>query len=311
MDIKKDLWITKYRPRSIEQYVWRDPDMRSIVEHWLKQQALPHCLFSGEQGTGKTSLALLLLDLLEIPEEDRLRVNASRDRKIEELQDKIINFIDAWTFNPTGLKYVLLDEADKLSQTAQGMLRGELETYAHTCRFILTCNYSRQIIPALHSRLQEIKFSTLDLNDFVMRVADILDQEDVRYEPEVLMGYVNATYPDMRKCLGVLQQNHRFGVLLKPTDEIDNTADHVNAMLNLFRRGEYREGRKLLIDKAAPEEYPGIFRTLYQNLALFGNETQQAKALLAIRDALLNHTVVADQEINMAACLVELALIAQ
>jgi len=308
--MNRELWITKYRPRTLDQYVWRDPNMRSIVEQWINQKSLPHCLFSGQQGAGKTSLALLLLDLLGISDLDILRINASRERKIDELQDKVINFIDGWAFNPTGLKYVLLDEADKLSQHAQGMLRAEMETYANSCRFILTCNYSRQIIPALHSRLQEVKFHTLDETDFVMRAADVLDQEDVRYQPETLMAYVKATYPDLRKCLGVLQQNSRFGTLLKPSEATES--DYFTDMVSLFKQGRYRDARKLLIERASPDDYGNIFRSLYQNLALFGGtEDQQDKALLAIRDATLNHNVVADQEINMAACLVELAMIAR
>lgn len=312
MDIKKDLWITKYRPRRLDEYVWRDQAMRSTVEQWLRQKSLPHCLFSGHQGVGKTSLALLILDLLEIPSEDILWINASRERKVDEIQIKIIGFIEAWTFNPTGLKYVLLDEADKLSQHAQGMLRSDMETYAHSCRFILTANFPRQIIAALHSRLQEIKFSTLDQEDFTMRAADVLDREDVRYEPETLMLYIEATYPDLRKCLGVLQQNSRFGVLLKPSDEIESTKDYLSEVVALFKSGQYRAGRTLLIEKANPEEYVNILRMLYQNLNLFGDtEGQHNRALLAIRDATLNHSIVADQEINMAACLVELAMIAE
>jgi len=145
-----------------------------------------------------------------------------------------------------------------------------------------------------------------------MRAADVLDREDVRYEPETLMLYIEATYPDLRKCLGVLQQNSRFGVLLKPSDEIESTKDYLSEVVALFKSGQYRAGRTLLIEKANPEEYVNILRMLYQNLNLFGDtEGQHNRALLAIRDATLNHSIVADQEINMAACLVELAMIAE
>lgn len=306
-----ELWITKYRPRNLDQYVWRDQEMRQTVEDWLKERSLPHVLFSGQQGSGKTSLALLLLDLLNIPPEDVLKINASRERKIDVLQDKIINFIGAWAFNDTDLKYIFLDEADKLSQHAQGMLRAEMETYADNCRFIMTCNFPRQIIPPLHSRLQEIRFSSLDMDEFALRAADVLVLEGVACDPAVLMGYVNDTYPDLRKCLGTMQLNTRDGELRPAKDTADGTKDHVLDCVKLFKSGHYIEGRKLLIQQATPEEYPDIFRTLYENLDLFGaTEAKQTKALLAIRDAARDHPVVADQEINMAALLCELAMIA-
>ena len=307
-----ELWYLKYRPQTLNTYVWRDPEMRKTVEEWIEQRSLPHCLFSGPPGTGKTSLALLLIKLLGIPSEDVLWVPASRERKIDDLQDKVINFIQAWTFNSTGLKYILLDEADKLSPHAQGLLRTEMETYASGCRFILTCNFPRHIIEPIHSRLQEIKFSTLDKTNFTMQAADVLDLEQVSFEPETLMTYVEGTYPDLRKCIGTLQHNSRGGKLRLPKDAIEDTKDYVLGMVDLFKNGHYRDGRKLLIDRANAEEYPDIFRILYQNLSLFGDtEDQQTKALLAIRDASRDHPIVADQEINMAALLAELAMIAQ
>lgn len=132
------LWMEAHRPRGLDDYVWRDLEMRATIEDWLAKKALPHCLFSGTQGTGKTSLALMLLDLLEIPQEDVLKINASRERKVDELQDKIINFIDAWAFNETGLKYIFLDECleenEKIRMADGSSMRiGDmrlLETYA-------------------------------------------------------------------------------------------------------------------------------------------------------------------------------------
>jgi DNA polymerase III delta prime subunit len=284
--------------------------MRRTVEDWITTRALPHCLFSGPPGTGKTSLAMLLLDLLDINENDVLRINASRERKIEDLQDRIIGFIQAWAFNDTGIKYILLDEADRLTQHAQGMLRNEMETYANSCRFILTCNTPRLIVPALHSRLQEIKFNTLNRIDYIMRAAEVLVAEGVAFDEDILFSYVERTYPDLRKCLNALQQNSRDGQLQEPADTIEGTNDYLLGMVELFKAGRYHDGRKLLIEKALPDEYPDIFRFLYQNLDLFGDDSKQSKALLAIRDGLRDHAIVADPEINMAALLCELSMIA-
>ena len=218
MSIK--LWYEKHRPTTLDEYVWRDQRMREKVEEWLSQGGLPHLLLSGTSGTGKTSLALLILKLLNIPPEDLLKIPASRERKIEDLQDKITSFINGWAFNPSGLKYILLDEADKLSQLAQGMLRNEMG--AETCRFIFTCNYPSKIIPALHGRLQEIKFSSLDQDSFINRIVNVLLAENVKFEPEVLMTYTDRIYPcHLRKCIGLLQQNTINGVL-NPLRENDD-----------------------------------------------------------------------------------------
>jgi replication factor C small subunit len=306
------LWYEKYRPNTMDEYVWRDSQMRIKVEEWLTEGGLPSLLLSGVSGTGKTSLALLLLKMLEIPHEDLLKINASRERGIEALQDKIIGFINLWTLNKSGLKYVLLDEADKMSPLAQGMLRAEIETYSSTCRFIFTANYPNKIIPALHGRLQEIKFSSLDNDDFIMRGADVLDQEKVVFDPEVLMAYHARTYPDLRKCIGLLQQNTIAGVLNPLRDDDDAAKDYLLQAIDLFKTGKYLEARKLIIEQADPEEYNDLYHFFYENLNMFGStQDQQDDALLIIRKAIVFDGQVADRELNAAACLVELTRIAK
>ena len=310
-EVSLELWFTKYRPRTLDEYVWTDATMRQTIEDWLAQRALPHLLFSGHPGTGKTALALLLLELLEIPKEDVFHVNASRVRKPDDLHDKIINFIDAWAFGPTGIKYIFLDEADKLTPLAQGMLRAEIQTYSDVCRFVLTCNNANKIVEPLHSRLQEIKFITLDQTEFTLRAADVLVHENIHAEPEVLLDYVVRTYPDMRKCLNALQQNSNNGVLAPPPQTMKTSRDYLPVIIDLFKAGRFLEGRKLIIDQTDPDEYPELFRFFYQNLELFGDrQLQQDKALVVICDGVRHHTTVADQEINFAACLAELAMIA-
>lgn len=305
-----EIWAEKYRPKTMDEYVWRDPQMRLKVEEWLAEGGLPHLLLSGVSGTGKTSLLLLLMKLLEIPHEDLMKINASRERGIEALQDKIIGFINAWTLNKTGLKYILLDEADRLSPLAQGMLRNEMETYANTCRFLMTCNYPNKIIPALHGRMQEIKFSKLDESDFINRAADVLFAEKVTFEPEILVGYYNKTYPDLRKCIGLIQQNTIDHTLTPIREDEGAVQDYLIQAIDLFRDGKFLEGRKLIIGQADADEYNSIYRFFYENLDMFGEtEGQQNDALLIIRKAIVYDGTVADREINLAAAMCELTSI--
>lgn len=309
-----ELLVEKYRPQTMDEYVWQDPTMRQKAEEWIADGALPHLLLSGVSGTGKTSLAKLLLKMLGIPEGDILMIFASRERKIDEVQDRIVNFASTWSLNPTGFKYVILDEADSMSMLTQKFLRGELELPGTTTRFIMTCNYPQKILPAIHGRMQEIKFSALDKDDFVARVGEILVKEEIEFEVEDLLGYVELTYPDLRKCIGLVQKQ-TLAKKLQPVPAAEDQTDgkdYLIEMVNLFRSKRFVEARKLIVGQAQVEEYTDIFRYFYRNLELWGStEKQQDDALLAIRRALVNHALVADPEINLAALLVELTHIAR
>jgi DNA polymerase III delta prime subunit len=310
-----DLWTEKYRPKTLDDYIWRDPEQRKRAEEWIADGALPHILFSGSPGTGKTSLAELLLIMLGIPKGDILKINASRERRIDEIQDRIMNFVSTWAMpdNESGIKYVLLDEADAISPLAQKMLRGDMERYHASCRIIFTANYPNKISDAIHSRVQHLHFHTLDQEQFLLRLIGVLDREGVTFEDDVVFKIMTATYPDMRKCLNLAQQSVIANVLVAPAEsDAESTADYLVELAALFKQGRTTEARKLLIAKSTTEEYVEIFRFFYRNLELWGEtEEQMEDALLAIRRALVHHAVVADPEINMAALLVELSRISK
>jgi replication factor C small subunit len=301
----KELWVEKYRPSKIDGYVFRDTHQKEQVERWIKEGSIPHLLFSGNAGIGKTTLAKILFNELDINPLDILEINASRTNSVEDVRDKIVNFVQMIPFG--NFKVVLLDEADYLSPNAQAALRGVMEEYHTTARFILTCNYPNRIIPALHSRCQGFHIERVDTTEFTARVATILMSESVEFDLDTLDTFVRATYPDLRKCINMVQMNSMDGKLHSPEKGDAGEADYKIEMVELFKAGKISEARKLVCSQARPEEMEEIYRWLYDNVTIFGDESTQNKAILIIKQGLVDHTLVIDPEINLAATLIRLA----
>ena len=304
----KNLWVETHRPDTLDDYVFVNQSQKEQIEAWIDSGMIPHVLFSGSAGIGKTTLAYILVKALKVNDYDLLEINASRENSVEEVRNKITNFVSTMPFGE--FKIVLLDEADYLSPNAQAALRGVMETYASSARFILTCNYPNKIIPALHSRCQGFHFEKLDHTEFTARAATILVKEEITFELEILDSYVKATYPDLRKCLNLLQMNSTSGTLKAPSTEVDSSSDYRLAMVELFKKGKIREARQLLCSQARPEEMNDIISWCYNNLELWAKTPDgQDEAILVIRNAAANVPLIADHEINLSAMITELTRI--
>tara|TARA_Y100000385_G_scaffold99764_1_gene103143 strand:- start:2008 stop:2646 length:639 start_codon:yes stop_codon:yes gene_type:complete len=204
-------------------------------------------------------------------------------------------------------KVVLLDEADYLSHQAQAALRGVMEEYHSTARFILTCNYPNKIIPAIHSRCQGFHITSLDETDFTVRIAEILVENKVQFEIETLDSFVRATYPDMRKTINNVQMAVIDNILNIGDVSEQDTGWRIT-MVDLFKSGKISEARKLIVANARQDEYEDMYRWLYRNVNFFGDtDDKHDEAIVVIRNSMVKHTQVADPEINLSATLIELA----
>jgi len=205
-------------------------------------------------------------------------------------------------------KVVLLDEADYISPNGQAALRGVMETYHASARFILTCNYPNRVIPALHSRCQGFHIERVDVTEFTARMATVLVTEGVEFDLDTLDTYVKATYPDLRKCLNMCQMNSASGRLEAPHGDEGGVREWKAEAVQLFKEGRVMEARKLMCANARPEEMEEVFRWMYDNINLWSSDPhKQDQAIVIIRQGLVNHSFVADPEINLSATLIELS----
>lgn len=301
-----ELWTEKYRPKSITEYVFKDAHQKKQILKWIEDKTIPQLLLTGSAGTGKSTLARVLFNELNIEPLDILEINASRTNSIDDVRNKIVNFIQMIPFGD--FKIVLLDEADFLSINSQAALRGLLEEYHSTARFIFTANYPNKIIPALHSRCQGFHIEKLDLTEYTARVAEILINENIEFNLDTLDTFVRAVYPDLRKCINNVQMNSLKGSLVLPDTDNSNSSDYKINMVELFKEGRINDARKLICSQVRPDEIDEIYRWLYSNLNYLGaSEQQQENAILIIKQGMVDHALCIDPEVNLAATLIRLA----
>ena len=299
--MSNSLWVEKYRPNTLENYIGNE-HLKSKVEHYISSSDLPHLLLYGKAGTGKTTLAKLLIKNIEC---DYLYINASDENNVETVRTKVKNF--ASTIGFKDMKVIILDECDYITPNAQAALRNLMETFSKHCRFILTCNYVERIIDPIQSRCQSFQIIPPSKQEVAKHLHNILVQENVMDTPEDIKILVETGYPDIRRVINSAQRNVVGGKIKLDTSSIiqnDYKLKLIKILETQDKKTAFKEIRQLLLDNQITD-YADLFRLLYDEVDTWG-KGHVAECILIIARYELSDSQVVDKEINAMAMLIEL-----
>ena len=301
MQNEHTLWVEKYRPSNLDTYIGND-QLKSKVEIYLESGDLPHLLLFGKAGTGKTTLAKLLVNNIDC---DYLYINASDENNVETVRSKVKNFVSTMGFKD--YKVIILDECDYITPNAQAALRNLMETFSKHCRFILTCNFVERIIDPIQSRCQTFQVIPPNKNDVAKHLHTILTQESVDYDREDLAILVNSGYPDIRRVINGAQRQSVDGKLVIDKQSIVEN-DYKLKLLEILekqdKKSAFNNVRQLLAD-AKVTDFADLFRLLYDEVDSYG-KGHIAECILVIAKYELSDSQVVDKEINAMAMIIEL-----
>ncbi len=298
MQVENSLWCEAYRPQNLDTYVGNE-NTKAKIQTMIDQQDIPHLLLAGRAGTGKTTLAKLLVNNIEC---DSLFINASDENSIETIRNKIKGFVTTMGF--TSLKIVILDEADYITPNGQAALRNLMETFSKHARFILTCNFQERIIDPIISRCQSFSLVPPSQKDVAVHLANILREESVSFSPEDIKQLVVTYYPDIRKIINTAQLFSKNGELTIDTQQLVGSDVKLKVLELLLQKlnpnERFKEIRELLHTNSITD-YSDIFTYLYENIEEFP-EDKQPMIILELAEAQHKDAFVVDKEINFAAC---------
>ena len=300
-DVKHSLWVEKYRPTSLDTYIGNE-HLKSKVEIYLESGDLPHLLLYGKAGTGKTTLAKLLVKNIEC---DYMYINASDENNVDTVRTKVKHF--ASTIGFKDMKIVILDECDYITPNAQAALRNLMETFSKHCRFILTCNYVERIIDPIQSRCQSFQIIPPSKGEVAKHTHDILISENVTHEMDDLKVLIDSGYPDIRRIVNSSQRNVVNGKLKLDTSSIlqnDYKLKLIKILKTQDKKTAFKDIRQLLADNKVTD-FADLFRLLYDEVDDYG-KGHIAECILTIAKYQLSDAQVVDKEINAMAMLIEL-----
>jgi DNA polymerase III delta prime subunit len=295
------LWVEKYRPSSLDSYIGND-HLKSKVKVYLESGDLPHLLLHGKAGTGKTTLAKILMNNIDC---DYLYINASDENNVETVRTKIKNFASSVGFKD--YKIVTLDECDYITPNAQAALRNLMETFSRHCRFILTCNFVERIIDPIQSRCQSFQIIPPSKGEVAQRMVQIFEEEEVKFDLDDLKILINSGYPDIRRVINSAQRSVIDYELKLDKDSIiqnDYKLELLEILKTQDKKNAFKNIRQLVADSQITD-FADLFRLLYDEVDGYG-KGHVAECILIVAKYELSDSQVVDKEINAMAMLIEL-----
>ena len=297
MIIENSLWVEKYRPTTLENFIGNE-HLKDIMAKYIAENDIQNLIFYGPAGTGKTTLAKLITKNIDC---DYLYINASDERGIETIRDKVSGFASTMSFKP--LKVVILDEADFLTIQAQASLRNVIETFSKSTRFILTCNFVERIIDPLQSRCQVIKIIPPNKAEIARHLSKILSQEGATYSVEDLAVLVNQYYPDVRKMLNVCQMSIKGSTLTLDKQTLISS-NYIDEVIKLLPNKKSFKDIRQVIANSNISDFEALYRSLYDRASEY--TSKEAEATIIIEEYLFHSNFRIDKEINAMACISKL-----
>ena len=300
------LWVEKYRPKTIDDCVLPDA-LKQTLSEFISKGDIPNLILSGGPGVGKTTAAKAMLDELGLT---YMYINGSEESGIDVLRTKIKNFASTVSLHG-GRKYLILDEADYLNpQSTQPALRGFIEEFHKNCGFILTCNYKNRLIPPLHSRCSVVDFTIQKsekkelAEQFFQRVMNILVVEEIKFEPKAVAEVINKFFPDWRRVINELQRYSVSG-RIDAGILVDISEVNIKELMHSMKQKEFTNVRKWIVNNI-DNDPTRLFRRLYDNLYDYMDGSSIPHIVVILGEYQYKAAFVADQEINMLACLTEI-----
>jgi replication factor C small subunit len=292
------LWVEKWRPRKMEDFIGNET-VKETLKLWLEKKDIPHLLFFSSPGTGKTSLGKMLVKQIPC---DSMIINASDENGVDDIRNKVQDFCITMGMQP--LKIMFLDEADRLTPDAQGIMRNLMETYSHSTRFILTCNYQEKITPAIKSRCQSFEIKPPSKPEVMKHLVKILTAEKVQFDPKDAAFIVSSYFPDMRKIINFAQQssiNGQLKIAKANTADQDFKTKLIELLKTPNKSGAFTEIRQLVAD-ASFSNYEEVYKYLFDHVNDYA-PNKAPEVILHLADAVYQSALVFEREITFVAAM--------
>jgi replication factor C small subunit len=303
--VSNSLWVEKYRPSKLTEYVGNE-HLKEKVSDYLQNGEIPHLLFFGKAGTGKTTLAKLIVNSIDC---DHIIINASDENNVDTVRNKVKGFASTVGFKD--MKIIILDEFDYMTPNAQALLRNLMETFSRHCRFILTCNYVEKVISPIRSRTQEFQIVPPSKKEVAVQISQILGREQIKFQPKDLVPIIDSSYPDIRKIINTCQLNASKGELkLDTTSVIDS--DLKSKVVEILKSNDDKKNKWKNIRQAVADsrtqDFTELYTFLYEKVEEYGDKNT-SNIILILSESQSKDALVVDKEITFMSCIIQIVAI--